>query len=381
MKVTFIRHASLKEPFDNYDKLSFSEINGLATGEIDPDISTQARQNIEETLSNLNSVAKNSVIFYASSRRAKQTAKIVQDLIKKKLKTKIKLVELSELNEIFFEPQKMISLKQYEEQGLSAIRNSMFKHLSAEKLIKGVENIDNVLQRIEALNKRLLKAEKKFDSVICVTHGFLMRVLQLYFLYGIKNKGEISKKSLFDMINFSNACGFYFEIENGENMSLVRNIRRIEAFKVIRDIPYKISSPDQDSSCVTKNRMMAEIFQRLGYKVKFFQGNFTWESIGLPSDIIKLAPNSHKPRHIFMKIYVPEVAKDIVVDVTWNKKINHSIKPSNWTGFTDSNVAVDCFDIQELVVNNPEEIRKKPITAEYRKFVNEINRFIEEENG
>ena len=186
MKITFLRHGPLLKPFDNYNELSLHELSQLARQEVDPSVDTSKiniRMGAKDYLLN-----EYDVLYVSESQRTSDTA---TELSKKiSLTPKIKL---QELNEIVFDPSKLVTEKQYEKEKLTVIRKKLFEALADNS---NIETGEKVLQRIKKLRKILKETEED---------GFLMRYLDIF--YRLKSQ-DFSKDALNQAINYDYVSGF-----------------------------------------------------------------------------------------------------------------------------------------------------------------------------
>lgn len=217
-KITFIRHARLVSPYNNYGSLSFSDISDLATGKVDPDVDPAMLSDVKKTLMRLKSVEGRVVILHADSRRALQTSQYIQKIVEEEIGELPEIIQTPELNEIFFDPEKFMIAEEFMRDGLACIRERVFDSLAGEKILggelknkKSVESVKNIFSRIQKLNEKISMLTSDGTHIICVTHGFLLRLLQIYFLLGEKNPSFVTKKNLYQMHNFEYGQGFLVE--------------------------------------------------------------------------------------------------------------------------------------------------------------------------
>jgi broad specificity phosphatase PhoE len=112
------------------------------------------------------------VLYVSESQRTSDTA--IELLKEISLPPKIKL---QELNEIAFDPSKLVTEKEYEKEKLTAVRTNLFEALVNNS---NIETGEEVLQRIKKIGKILKKTQA--DTVLVITHGFLMRYLDIFFV-------------------------------------------------------------------------------------------------------------------------------------------------------------------------------------------------------
>lgn len=193
MKITFLRHGPLLKPFNDYNDLSLHELSQLARQEVDPSVNSSKINNGMSEKDYL--LKKYDVLYVSESQRTSDTAAELSKMIS--LPPKIKL---QELNEIVFDPSKLVTEKEYEKEKLTAIRKSLFKALANNS---NIETGEEVVQRIKKLGKILKKTQA--DTVLVITHGFFMRYLDIFYR---QKSQDFSEDDLNLAINYDYASGF-----------------------------------------------------------------------------------------------------------------------------------------------------------------------------
>lgn len=198
--ITFIRHSQLAPPFNDYSKLSFSQIANLASGRVDPSI-VDDTEFIKSKFdrANFNEV---DYILHSPFLRAKQTARIIKSFFKNTIPCK----EEKLLTEIYFDPVIITDENLYNQKGISEIRKSLLQEVVAKTKNKNAEHITNLIARIEQLKKNIELMQHK--NILCITHSFFMRVLRLYFVEGYTNPAKISYEKLHETIDHKYVEGF-----------------------------------------------------------------------------------------------------------------------------------------------------------------------------
>lgn len=161
---------------------------------------------------------------------------------------------------------------------------------------------------------------------------------------------------------------------------------RIRLFRIVRDIPYYISTGmEQDYSCATKPFVLDILLRSIGLKVKHVLCTFKWGKLSLPEKLLAI-PHDPEETHEYLLVFVPENKKWVKVDPTWDSKIRHpSIPIAEWDGLNDTSIGVPVEQIwtseesERLIAeeeNMPEDKR-----AEYLKrnseFFEAFNRWLE----
>lgn len=202
MKVIFIRHAGLKYPYNNYDRLSLEQLDSLATGTVQPHINTRvAKAKIKKHIED-GFLVKNEVdaIYYSPTPRAEETAMILAGLL-----TAPKREELSCLKEITFSPKKLVTKNTFEHQGMNAVRKALYRAIE-----QGVadESISTLLERIHRVQDLIVSDSNR--TIVIVTHGFFMRLLQIVLLH---DTSTFSVKDQQQAVNYDYLQGFSYVLE------------------------------------------------------------------------------------------------------------------------------------------------------------------------
>lgn len=204
MQVIFVRHADLKYPYNNYDRLTLRQLDLLATEKTQPHINDRlARSKIKAHLAD-GFLAKNGVdaIYYSSATRAKQTAALLADMLNVS-ETK----ELDYLREIGFSPKRLVSSLTFERSGMNAVREAVYSAIEQDA---ADETSKELVARIGQIKKLLGK--HKGQTIVVVTHGFFMRLLQIALLH---NKLTFTISDQEQAVNYDYLQGFTYT--QGEN--------------------------------------------------------------------------------------------------------------------------------------------------------------------
>lgn len=197
-KIRFVRHSKLGCPYDDYSQLSFDQICGLATGNIDPSVDPESLKMLSKkfTAKQLQSF---DLILCSHSKRAKQTARLVLELTGKQIQVR----ETENLSEIFFDPAVLITREEFLEYGFTAIRKSLFHRM---KNGTGVETLEQVLNRAKKMKDELV--ESPHNNILCITHSFYMRILRLLLLEGFTIQSKISETKFMNTLDHDYLEGF-----------------------------------------------------------------------------------------------------------------------------------------------------------------------------
>ena len=199
MTICFVRHGKLKEPFDSYDDLNLSELDDLATQQIDPGIDIKEAHVVNWLVGAIRGASSLNA-YCATSRRAKQTSEKILEQADKDIEP----VPTDLLNEIRFSPSALTNSERYKKSGMRVIRTNLF-----EAILNGsdsVESLDDIFERIKKLDALL--TSQNIDCALCVTHGFYMRFLEMYFKHNITESSQVTKELITQQPNRPNLRGF-----------------------------------------------------------------------------------------------------------------------------------------------------------------------------
>jgi len=190
-KITVIRHSQLEDPFSDYDKLNYNQLEGLALGTIQPNISEVSKHLINKS----KLITKNfELILHSKSPRSIQTAK----LIAQQNSFPVILIENDLLNEITFSISDLITEEEYLALGLNPLRKRFYQAISAGST--KMEALDSIYSRLEDLAKDLSLLEYK--NILLISHGFFMRYIYYYFKH-LSTAKKLKKFELQTLINLS----------------------------------------------------------------------------------------------------------------------------------------------------------------------------------
>lgn len=165
MPFILMRHSQLLPPYDNYEKLSLSELEDLASGNLDPDVDPVFVKNNLENKDEWRALIKDSqVVLCGQARRARQTCSLVMDWAGLDL---VPIVD-HRINEIAFSP---IALCGDSSEGtLKVLRKRLDDAIETGHA--GVEGKSSITARVQDV-----LTEYKDKRVFCVSHGFLMKFI------------------------------------------------------------------------------------------------------------------------------------------------------------------------------------------------------------
>ncbi len=116
-------------------------------------------------------------------------------------------------------------------------------------------------------------------------------------------------------------------------------------FYAVRDVPYRINTESRDASCRSKTKILGDLLTRINLRVKVAFGKFYWKDIGVPEQLLKLAPEPYV-NHFFLRIYIPETKKWVSVDPTWDPELRGAFPIAEWDGLTSTTLAAPVKRIQ-----------------------------------
>ena len=122
---------------------------------------------------------------------------------------------------------------------------------------------------------------------------------------------------------------------------------RIQLFLAIRDLPYKIGTKSEDTSCVAKTKLLGELLTRIGLECQVWKAVVNWDEMGIPTELLQL---TSKPtvNHFFLKVIIPERKRWVIVDATWDNRFANELPVNDWDGLSDTTLAYSS-DRLELV--------------------------------
>ncbi len=162
---------------------------------------------------------------------------------------------------------------------------------------------------------------------------------------------------------------------------------RISAFQEIRDIPYRIAltPEEQDYSCATKPKMLAEKLSALGLESRRILCEFRWHSLGIPAEVLRYA-KSHTDTHEYLEVLIPESGEWVTVDPSWDARLkNAGLTISDWDGEHATAIGVTpikTYSVDESACliaaeeSGDPDVRKKYL-ADNKEFFSALNAWLE----
>ncbi|OGG11418.1 hypothetical protein A2Z00_03150 [Candidatus Gottesmanbacteria bacterium RBG_13_45_10] len=139
---------------------------------------------------------------------------------------------------------------------------------------------------------------------------------------------------------------------------------RKQLFYAVRDIPYQIAAKERDTCCRSKAKILGDMFMRIGLKAYIATGKFFWRDIGVPENILKLAPTPSVD-HFFLRVYIPESRTWISVDPTWDPGLCDALPVAEWDGRTSTVLAVP---LKKFTIRKNKKTRINPLNFPFPDF-------------
>jgi broad specificity phosphatase PhoE len=173
--VTFLRHGSLAAPYEPYDGISLETLSDIGMNRIEPDIDVeQAKERIAAWRRDHTETID--ALYASTAPRARQTAEIFA----KAAGVRPESIDYSDaFSEILFDPAVLTTSEAFAQEKMDAIRSAFFPAMLSGK---GADTLEETFVRIGRVETQLHEAEG--ERIVCITHGFYMRLLKLHFVDG-----------------------------------------------------------------------------------------------------------------------------------------------------------------------------------------------------
>lgn len=192
MIVTFLRHGSLLPPFNDYNRLSLEVLSALALQETDPSIDPTKASNHAVNTQIL--AQKYDQLLVSPSKRTQDTALVLSKYLELPSYT-----VTDELREILFNPAMLLTEQEYKDGGLQTVRQKLFEALVDNS---NIETGRDVVERVKKLQNFF---SEKDGSILIITHGFLLRFLDIYYR---QKSSNFSIEKLTEATNYDYLTGF-----------------------------------------------------------------------------------------------------------------------------------------------------------------------------
>ncbi|MFA6184723.1 MAG: hypothetical protein WCT51_04830 [Candidatus Shapirobacteria bacterium] len=130
----------------------------------------------------------------------------------------------------------------------------------------------------------------------------------------------------------------------------------VDIFNQIRDLPYKIpiTSKEEDFCCSGKTISLKNILEKKGYRVRYRVCSFSWNSIDLPSEVLKIS-HENLSTHVYLEILIDN--KWIIMDATWDPKLKKFFHINDWNNKDNNQIAVE--PIETFTIEKSLDIMEK----------------------
>jgi broad specificity phosphatase PhoE len=186
--VLFVRHGRLVAPFADYNRLAFAQLRQLSLRTIDPGIDrTGALMDLSQG-QKMDVFARCEEIMVSESKRTLETALVINK--------NVRIIRTSCLNEILFDVNGLVSENEFGEKCVESVREALFGALLENT---NLESLEMIYGRLEQLDNLIRESEN--EKIVCVTHGFFMRFIQLYFMNNIRIFDQITMQDILSVKN------------------------------------------------------------------------------------------------------------------------------------------------------------------------------------
>lgn len=162
--------------------------------------------------------------------------------------------------------------------------------------------------------------------------------------------------------------------------------KRVEYFKSIRDIPYRIplAREEPDYCCNGKHRMLKKFLERIGMDVRLRICDMLWSDFDiLPKDTMDV-PHEDEGRHLYLEVKIYGRWK--VLDATIDRGLESILPVNEWDGKRHTRLCVTPRKIyspeESLYIANEEYDFEKDreINGQFYKELNEWFESIRKKN-
>jgi broad specificity phosphatase PhoE len=183
--INFLRHYHLQPPYDNYDKLSYQQLQDLGLEKVSPSIQDFDQQTIN--FINTLKAEKPELILHTPSIRSQQTAEQIIEHLDPSIPHQATLL----LHEIPFDLSKLITKEQFKKDGLSQLRSSFYSSLANDHT---EESFTDLYQRLMSLKQYLHSLPQQ--NIISISHGFFLVTAKLFFENNLSRESLINLKPI-----------------------------------------------------------------------------------------------------------------------------------------------------------------------------------------
>lgn len=160
---------------------------------------------------------------------------------------------------------------------------------------------------------------------------------------------------------------------------------RTRLFRVARDIPFRtpLSADELGYACVAKPEILDRMLRTIGLDSRHIIAKFRWEDLGLPERVLQ---HTHEDpeTHEYLEVEIPETGDWVVVDPTWDSRINHDGIPTlEWDGKTGTGVSVETVETlspresREFIREDSQEEVRDNYFKRNREFFRAMNMYLQ----
>lgn len=207
MRTLFLRHGKLQSVYVRYQDMPFSVLCDLASGKIDPGVDQAATRDLLGHSVSSELMKDISVIVCAPSRRSRETAEILKEMIQSTQDRLVDIIILPALHEVIFYLDRLYAPS---EQGV------VMSDLNAAVLsgiIRGVdaESIQDVCVRVKICIEKCVSLHA--ETVCAISHDFFMNIVEYCFLNHFQIPENVSISLFQGLHHNKHGEGFLFDAE------------------------------------------------------------------------------------------------------------------------------------------------------------------------
>lgn len=173
-----LRHGKLDLPYASHAEMPFSVLSSLGKGEMDPPVDKPfAVERITALLKEENAFAFPAHIFASPSARCITSAEVYAELVSHRTGDAPSLSTHPELREVFFDLERICPSSFSEGFSMKAVNDCVLRAMAEGTC----EAATSAYSRIDTFFTKVLPRVK--GPVVVITHGFLLRVMELYVMH------------------------------------------------------------------------------------------------------------------------------------------------------------------------------------------------------
>lgn len=174
----FLRHGKLDLPYADHSEMPFSVFADLGTGVLNPPVNAKHADQRIEQIKQLAGISGTQFIMASPAERCQETANILNSTLRGMSGT-LPHETSALLSEVKFDLRSLNTGGEIERalevQDITRVNDAIFTAMISGKYCEPIEHIYN---RVQSLFERLGNNELK--PCLCITHDFLMRVIEIY---------------------------------------------------------------------------------------------------------------------------------------------------------------------------------------------------------